>query len=168
MNARNPWQHRCRMLSLAAGLVLILGALACDDGAKGTSVEPGVGATATGVSIRIGDARSAVVARLGQPASARDLGGVGTLLSFPDRHLSCLVSGAADTAAVTAVYLGAGFEGRTPGGVGIGSGRADVTAEFPNATIDPFLGTWRHAATGIAFDWDGDLVASITVFGAGG
>jgi hypothetical protein len=168
MNARNPWQHRCRTLSLAAGLALILGALACDDAAKGTSVEPGLGVTSNGVSIRIGDVRSDLVARLGQPASARDLGGVGTLLSFPDHHLSCLVSGTADTAAVTALYLGAGFPGRTPGGVGIGSGRADVTAEFPNAAIDPFLGTWRHAATGIAFDWDGDVVGSITVFGAGG
>ena len=167
MSARERPNRWHAALPIAAGLVLILACPACDSAGKGSSVEPGIGVTSDGLSIHIGELRADAVRRLGPPSSARNLGGVGVLLSYPDRHLALLVSGEGDAAPVTAIYVATGFEGRTAGGVGPGSARADVTAEFQAAAVDPFLGTWRYAASGIAFDWEGDLVASITVFGPG-
>lgn len=162
MNSRNHLDSTTRSLGIVAAMLLAWGIAACNDPAGGSSVEPGVGIRTDGLSVALGDPRPQVVSRLGPPASAHDLGPAGVLLAFPDRHLSCLVSGPADTATVTAIYLTAGFEGLTPGGIGPGSPRTDVAAQHPSPAIDPFLGTWRDAS-GIAFDWDGDTVASMTV-----
>jgi hypothetical protein len=162
MNSRRHHNSTTRSPGIVAALLLACGIAACDGSATGSSVDPGVEIRTNGVAIGIGAPRAQVVSQLGQPASAHDLGIAGVLLSFPDRHLSCLVSGPADTATVTAIYLSAGFEGLTPDGIGLGSTRAVVAARYPSAAIDPFLGTWRDAS-GIAFDWDGDTVASITV-----
>ncbi len=167
MSARERPNRRRAALPIAVSLILILACPACDDAGKGSSVDPGIGVHSNGVSIRIGELRSDTAGRLGQPSSARNLGSIGVLLSYPDRHLSLLVSGEGDAAPVTAIYLATGFEGRTPGGSGIGSSHADVTAEFQAAAIDPFLGTWRYAAIGIAFDWDGNAAGSITVSSPG-
>jgi len=163
MSARERPIRWHRALPIAAGLALILGVPACDGAANGSSIEPGVGVTSNGLSIRIGDLRADTARRLGPPSSARDLGGVGVLLSYPDRHLSLLASGDQDASPVTAIYLATGFEGRTASGVGPGSSRADVTAEFQSPGVDPFLGTWRFPASGIAFDWDGDAAGAITL-----
>lgn len=162
MNLRKRRNSTTSSRGIVAALVLACGVAACDDSATGSSVEPGVEIRTNGLSIGIGDTRTQVVSRLGRPASAHDLGIAGELLPFPDRHLSCLVSGPADSATVTAIYLSSGFEGLTPDGIGLGSPRAVVAARYLSAAIDPFLGTWRDSS-GIAFDWDGDTVASITV-----
>jgi hypothetical protein len=162
MNSRERRNPIGNPLGIVAALVLACGVAACGDAAKGSSVEPGVEIVTNGLSVAIGATRTQVVSRLGQPAAAHDLGIAGVLLSFPARHLSCLVSGPADAATVTAIYVSAGFEGLAPGGIGLGSPRAVVAAQHPSPAIDPFLGTWRDSS-GIAFDWDGDTVASITV-----
>jgi hypothetical protein len=166
MNARKCRNRTSVSPGIVAALVLACGVAACDGVTRGSSVEPGVGIHADGRSIGIGETRSQVVSRLGPPATAHDLGPSGVLLAYPDRHVSCLLSGPEDGATVTAIYLSAGFPGITAGGIGLGSPRADVAAQYPSPAIDPFLATWRDSS-GIAFDWDGDVVASITVYGSG-
>ncbi|MBM4394397.1 MAG: hypothetical protein FJ087_01750 [Deltaproteobacteria bacterium] len=113
----------------------------------------------------VGDARSEVVARLGAPASARDLGPGGVLLSYPGRGMSLLVAGPSDDAPVTSIRHHAGSPFRAAGdpGVGIGADRDAVRAALGEASVDPFLGTWRYAAAGLAFEWEGDVVATIAV-----
>ena len=76
MSARERPIRWHRALPIAAGLALILGVPACDGAANGSSIEPGVGVTSNGLSIRIGDLRADTARRLGPPSSARDLGGL--------------------------------------------------------------------------------------------
>jgi hypothetical protein len=135
----------------------------------GFTIVPGTGITSAAASVRLGDPRSTVVAALGAAGSVRDLGAPGVLLSFPSLDLSCLVAGTGADAPIVALYLAVGFDGQTAGGVrtGLGTtGEQVVRDEFGAPVLDPFLGTWRYPAQGIAVDWFEDRLTSVTVSGA--
>jgi len=137
---------------------LLLLALGCNPGCElNAGINPSCGLVVNGGPLRLGDERSRVERRLGEPR-VDDLGEHGLLLSWPELFVSALIV----DDRVEVAYANPGFLGTTTSKISPGSPRSDVESALPDAAVEPFTGALQ--GDGITVTWTGEEAGTIAVW----
>jgi hypothetical protein len=127
-------------------------------------IMPGVGVRIDGKTMNLGDTYASMRQKWGVPEKLRDMGLLGIRFEYGELHISGFVSGPGDEATLSALFLEAPFEGRTDGGVGIGSEQNSIEVSLGTPFRDSFLDARVYPLKGIAFELKGGRVERIHIF----
>lgn len=124
-----------------------------------TSISPGVGVGMRGQTLLLGDTLAAMRQKLGEPTALRPMGAAGTEFEYETAFVGGLLQGEGDQAKVTAIYLFAGFSGKTEEGLGLGSTMDQWESAYGQGVTTPFSAAKLYPEAGLGADFaDGNVV----------
>ncbi len=143
--------------------IAVLGLQSCKNDEVPDRIEPGIGITAAGGTLNIGDSLSDVTDRFGPPTVLRDMDDVGVRFTLPSINVAGFLSETDGDDVVTSLTLEEGFAGSTPGGSGLGSDESTVRADLGDPVTDSFTDNWWYHDDGLVLEWRDGAVTRIHV-----